>query len=327
MKIGIVGAGAWGTALAEVIASTGNNVTLWSLETETADQINQKHENHLYLPDITLNHALKATNNLNDLAESEVFFLTTPAQHLRTISRQLLPIIKPLSPLVICAKGIEIKTGFLLSEVLKQELENPLAVLSGPTFAKEVAQKKPTAVTLACDDPELGQILIPTIKTAWFRPYLSDDLIGCQIGGAVKNVLAIACGIVEGKNMGDNTKASLITRGLAEILRLALALGAKTETLMGLSGIGDLILTANSMQSRNFSLGFELGQGQSLPTILKNRKSVTEGLYTAPAVCQKAQTLGIEMPISQGVNALINHHQDLNEIIKNLLERPLKKEF
>ena len=328
MKIGIIGAGAWGTALAEVLAFNNNQVTIWSFEQEVASDINLHHKNQLYLKGVTLNKNIAATNNLEDMAGQEAVFLAMPAQHLRTISQQLKPIIGKNCFLIICAKGFEEKTGLLLSDVLANELpKNMIAVLSGPTFAIEVAKKIPTAITLATKNIHMGKSLIEQMGTTWFRPYLSDDVIGCQVGGAVKNVLAIACGIVEGRKMGDNTKAALITRGLAEILRLALALGAKTETLMGLSGIGDLILTANSMQSRNFSLGVELGKGKNLKEILSLRNSVAEGVYTVAAVCQKAKELGIEMPISEGVNDVINNGRVVDDVIKSLLERPFKKEF
>ena len=328
MKIGIIGAGAWGTALAEVLSFNNNQVAIWAFEREVVFDINEKHKNNLYLKGVSLNKTITATNNLEDMAEQEVIFLAMPAQHLRAISRQLKPIIGKNCFFIICAKGFEEKTGLLLSDILADELpKNTIAVLSGPTFAIEVAKKIPTAVTLATKNIHMGKSLIEQMGTTWFRPYLSDDVIGCQVGGAVKNVLAIACGIVVGRKMGDNTKAALITRGLAEILRLALALGAKTETLMGLSGIGDLILTANSMQSRNFSLGVELGKGKSLKEILSLRNSIAEGVYTVAAVCQKAKDLGIEMPISKGVNDVINNGRAVDDVIKSLLERPFKKEF
>ncbi|MGD9637674.1 MAG: NAD(P)H-dependent glycerol-3-phosphate dehydrogenase [Alphaproteobacteria bacterium] len=328
MEIGIIGAGAWGTAIAEVMAYAQNDVTLWAIEEEVVNHINSKHENNLYLKGVKLSSSIKATNNLEDMALKEVIFLAMPAQHLRGICQKLIDIIGKNCFLAICAKGIEEKSGLLLSDIAALEFpKNPIGILSGPTFAKEVALKMPTAITLATHDVNLGKHLIQNMVTPWFRPYLSDDVIGCQIGGAVKNVLAIACGIVEGKKMGDNTRAALITRGLAEILRLALALGARTETLMGLSGMGDLILTASSMQSRNFSLGFELGKGKKLNEILSSRNSVAEGVYTASAVCQKAKGLGVEMPISQGINDIINYGKDVDEVIKGLLERPLKKEF
>jgi glycerol-3-phosphate dehydrogenase (NAD(P)+) len=231
-------------------------------------------------------------------------------------------------PAVICAKGIETATLALMSEAVAAELPGmPVAVLSGPTFAIEVARGLPTAITLACAEPGPGQDLVEALGTPSFRPYLSDDLIGAQMGGAVKNVLAIACGIVEGRGFGDNARAALITRGLAEMTRLAMAKGGRRETLMGLSGLGDLILTASSSQSRNYSLGFALGQGQSLESILAGRHSVTEGVHTAGAVVGMARATEIEMPIAQAVDAVINGRADLDTVISALLARPFRSEL
>ena len=215
-----------------------------------------------------------------------------------------------------------------MSEIVTEILPSsvPVAVLSGPTFAIEVARGLPTAVTLACVDASLGERLIQTLGTATFRPYYSDDVIGAEIGGAVKNVLAIACGIVEGLQLGDNARAALLTRGMAEILRLSKAKGGRIDTLMGLSGLGDLLLTANSRQSRNFSLGYALGQGQPLSAILAERVAVTEGVATAASVVALAKKLGLDMPICAAVNGVLHHGQGLSETIHSLLNRPFKAE-
>lgn len=327
MKIGIIGAGAWGTALAATAARTENEIILWARETEVAKAINNIQENNVFLPNFKLDSKIRATNEISDAASSEILFLVTPTQHLRTMCLEILPLLKKEKIVVICAKGIEQKTGKLPSEIIDEVLTDiEVAVLSGPTFAIEVAKGVPTAVTLATKNRETGQKIINSIGTKTFRPYFSDDIIGCQIGGAVKNVLAIACGIVEGRKLGDNARAALVTRGLAEVMRFAKAMGGKPETIMGLSGLGDLILTANSMQSRNFSLGVELGKGNTLSNVLEKRVSVAEGVYTASAVCTKAKELNIEMPISEAVFAIINNQANIDDIVSKLLERPFKSE-
>jgi glycerol-3-phosphate dehydrogenase (NAD(P)+) len=231
------------------------------------------------------------------------------------------------TPLVICAKGIEQTTGLLMTEVLAQELPgHAISVLSGPTFAAEVARGLPTAVTLATDDPVIGALLVETIGTSTFRPYLSDDPIGAEIGGAVKNVLAIACGICSGRRLGENARAALLTRGLAELMRFGVACGGKAVTLMGLSGLGDLTLTCSSPQSRNYSLGVALGEGRALTKILAERRSVAEGVFSARAVVERARRLAVDMPISATVDAILNHGADLDRSIAALLERPFKAE-
>jgi glycerol-3-phosphate dehydrogenase (NAD(P)+) len=230
-------------------------------------------------------------------------------------------------PAVICAKGIEMTTGALMAEVVAAELpEAPVAVLSGPTFAIEVARGLPAAITLACADAALGQSLVEAIGTATFRPYLADDVVGVQVGGAVKNVLAIGCGIVEGRALGDNARAALITRGLAELMRFAAAKGGKAETLMGLSGLGDLILTASSSQSRNYSLGFALGEGRTLAEVLGSRHSVTEGVWTAGIVARQAAAMGLEMPIATAVEAILHHGAAVDDAVRGLLARPFRAE-
>ncbi len=326
-SIGIVGSGAWGTALAATIRRAGRNVVLWAHEAEVAAGINATRKNAAYLPDILLECGIRATTDLAEIAAQGVVLLVTPAQHLRATARSLAPLWRPGAPAVICAKGIEQGTLAMMTEVVEAELPTAaIAVLSGPTFAIEVAKGLPTAVTLACADQVLGKRLVEAVGTPTFRPYLADDLIGAEIGGAVKNVLAIACGIVEGRGMGDNARAALITRGLAELTRLAVAKGGRAETLMGLSGLGDLILTASSTQSRNYSLGLALGQGRSLADILASRRAVTEGVWSAGAVVELAGRLGIEMPICAGVDQVINRGQDLDQAIAALLNRPFRAE-
>src|SRR5690606_23981099 len=258
--ISIIGAGAWGTALAQAVSKAGRQTVLWAHEPDVVDAINAGHENSLFLPGIALNKALRATGILAEAGEADAVLLVVPAQFMRGVAGQLAPVIASRIPVVICAKGIEQNSCALMSEVVAESLPgHPIGVLSGPTFAAEVAMGMPTAVTVAAKDATTGAALMEAIGTAQIRPYLSDDVIGAEIGGAVKNVLAIACGITEGRNFGNNARAALITRGLAEMTRLCVAKGGRSETMMGLSGLGDLTLTCTSSQSRNYSLGVALG--------------------------------------------------------------------
>ncbi|HXP96538.1 MAG TPA: NAD(P)H-dependent glycerol-3-phosphate dehydrogenase [Telmatospirillum sp.] len=326
-KIGIVGAGAWGTALAATVNRAGHDCVLWAHESEVVEGIRQNGRNPLFLPEIDLS-GVTATADLVATSEADAVLLVVPAQFVRTLCRRLRPQWRDGVPVVICAKGVETDSFAAMSEVVSEELPTaPLAVLSGPTFAVEVAHGLPTAITLACADAALGQHLVDWIGTASFRPYLTDDIIGAEIGGAVKNVLAIACGVVEGRGLGDNARAALITRGMAELMRLAVAKGARAETCMGLSGLGDLILTASSQQSRNYSLGFALGEGKSLADILASRRSVTEGVATAASVSGLAAKLGVELPICAAVAGLLHHSRGIEETIRDLLARPFRHEL
>lgn len=327
-RIGILGGGAWGTALALTARRAGRSVTLWAHEAEVVAAINRDHDNPRFLPGIPLDPGIRATAELGEIAVSaDALLLVAPAQHLRALAVTLRHHLPAGLPVVICSKGIEEKSGALLSEVIAVALpEAPLAVLSGPTFAAEVARGQPTAVTLATADATLGQKLIVALGTRSFRPYLSDDVVGAEIGGAIKNVLAIACGIVMGRRLGDNARAALITRGLAEIVRLAVTKGARAETLMGLSGLGDLVLTCTSLQSRNHSLGVALGEGKSLGDILAARHSVAEGVTSAAAAAGLAQRLGVDMPITAAVNAILHHGAAVDAAIGGLLDRPFRSE-
>ncbi len=327
-RIGIIGGGAWGTALAQAARGAGCEVMLWAREGEVVAAVNGEHRNIIFLPNVELDHGIRATADMAEAAAgAEALLLVTPAQHTRAVVADLAAQVAPGVPVVICTKGIELESCKLMSEVVGESLgETPLAVLSGPTFAVEVAQGLPAAVTLACGDAELGRTLVAALGSPNFRTYQSDDLIGAQIGGAVKNVLAIACGIVEGRQLGDNARAALITRGMAEILRLGVAKGAKRETLMGLSGLGDLVLTCNSDISRNMSLGILLGEGMHLQDILEARNSVAEGVATASAVTLLARRLEVEMPICVAVDGVVNHFASIDATIENLLARPFKSE-
>jgi glycerol-3-phosphate dehydrogenase (NAD(P)+) len=325
-RIGIIGGGAWGTALAVVMRRAGREVTIWAHEPEVVAAINREHRNPLFLPDIALDPAIVATSDLADAAATDIVLLVTPAQFLRASCIALGPHLRPRTPVVICTKGIERATGALMTDVVTETLDANLMVLSGPSFAREVAQGLPTAITLGASDEDAGQRVAAAIGSATFRPYLSTDVIGAEVGGAVKNVLAIGCGITEGRGLGANARAALLARGLAEIVRLAVARGGRAETLMGLSGLGDLVLTATSMQSRNYSLGVALGQGQSLDEVLGARRSVTEGVTTADAVVSLARKLGVDMPVCTAIDQVLNHGAQIDAMLKALLDRPLRAE-
>lgn len=325
--IGVLGGGAWGTALAQSARRAGRDVMLWAYEGETVSEINARHTNSVYLPGVALDPAIKATANAKELAAADLLLLVVPSQFLRSVVREIAPHFEARKPVVICAKGVEENTDALMSGVVKEVLpEADVAVLSGPSFASEVSRKLPTALTLACESEALGAKLMAALAHRNFRLYWTSDVIGAQIGGAVKNVLAIAAGIVEGRQLGRNAHAAVTTRGFAELVRLGTKLGGRFETLTGLSGLGDLILTCSSTQSRNMSLGVALGQGQSLEGILGSRKSVAEGVHSAGAVADLARKHGIEMPISEAVHNVVKGRMSVDEAIEALLSRPLRAE-
>lgn len=325
--IAVIGGGAWGTALAQTAAAAGRKVTLWARNPDVVAAITDNNENPLYLPGATLDPSIEATTALEDAAKADAILLVVPAQHLRTVLANLAPYLPEGMPLVICAKGIEQTTGKLMSAVVGETApDGRPAVLSGPTFAIEVARGLPTAVTLACADEALGEALVAAIGRPTFRPYLTDDVVGAEIGGAIKNVLAIACGIVQGHKLGDNARAALIARGMAEMLRLGVAEGGRPETLMGLSGLGDLVLTCTSETSRNYSLGIELGRGRRLDDVLGERRTVAEGVWTAAAVAAVADRLGVEMPIAEAVNDVLHGGAAVDAAIAALLNRPFTTE-
>lgn len=325
--LGIVGGGAWGTALGCVGRRAGCEVVLWAREPEVVEEINRAHRNSVFLADIPLDPNLEASGDLADLGRCDAILLVAPAQHMRRVTQALAVVLERPTPLVICAKGIEAASGRLMSEVVAETCPgHPLAVLSGPTFASEVARGLPTAVTLACADGALGEDLVEALGLPEFRPYYSADVTGAQIGGAVKNVLAIACGLVDGLALGENARAALMTRGLAEMTRFALARGARRETLGGLSGLGDLILTCSSAQSRNFSLGRSIGEGRRASEVLDSRRSVAEGYYTAEVLARLARKDAIEMPITAAVAAILHEAAEVDAVVGALLGRAFKKE-
>ncbi len=323
-KVGVLGAGAWGTALAQMLASDGRDVLIWAREEELVEEINSAHTNSLFLPSAKLADTIRASGDLAEMAALESLLVVTPAQHMGSVLGEM-----PAHPrdLVLCSKGIEASSGRLMNHVAKEVApESAVAVLSGPTFAHEVAAGLPTAVTLACDEGEKQwERIAPVIARQAFRPYYSDDVIGAEIGGSVKNVLAIACGVVDGLGLGQNARAALIARGYAEMLRFGEALGARAETLAGLCGLGDLVLTCTSTSSRNFSLGKALGEGQQAAELMADRRTVAEGAHTAPVLVELAARHGIAMPIVTAVYGLLKGDAP-REVVSDLLSRPLRAE-
>ncbi|MXO96205.1 NAD(P)H-dependent glycerol-3-phosphate dehydrogenase [Erythrobacter aquimaris] len=323
-SVGVLGAGAWGTALAQMLASDGRAVKIWAREEELVDEINSAHTNSIYLPSASLSGRITATSDLAEMAALDALLVVTPAQHMGSVLAAM-----PSHPadLVLCSKGIEAGSGRLMNHVAKETApDSAIAVLSGPTFAHEVAAGLPTAVTLACGGgAEQWDRLSPLIARPAFRPYYSDDVVGAEIGGAVKNVLAIACGVVDGLGLGQNARAALIARGYAEMLRFGEALGARAETLAGLCGLGDLVLTCSSTSSRNFSLGKALGEGESADTLMSDRRTVAEGAHTAPVLVKLAARQGIAMPIVTAVYDLLKGDEP-KSVVEGILARPLKAE-
>jgi glycerol-3-phosphate dehydrogenase (NAD(P)+) len=325
--VGVIGGGAWGTALAQVCARAGRKVTLWAREPEVVETINTALENTTFLPAVPLDPNIRATGELAEVADRDLILAVAPAQHLRATLAAIAPHVREGLPIVLCAKGVEQGSLKLMTEVLDETVPQARpAVLSGPSFAGEVARGLPTAVTLACPEAGCAEDLAEAIATPTFRPYFSTDMIGAEAGGAVKNVLAIACGISEGRGLGRSAHASLITRGFAELTRLAVALGGRAETVAGLCGLGDLVLTCSSPQSRNMSVGLALGRGETLEEALAGKRSVAEGVASAPAVRDLARKLGVETPISEAVAAILAGQIDVDDAIRGLLARPLKEE-
>ena len=321
--IGVVGGGAWGTALACLARRAGRRTTLWSRDPAVSATIARDRANPVYLPGATLDAGIEAAADLSALDACDAILLVCPAQAVRLVAARLVG----GAPIVICAKGIEAATGLLMPEVLAEVMPNrPFAMLSGPSFAEEAVQGLPTAVSIATSDPSLGRDLAAALAAGMFRPYWTDDVTGVSLGGAIKNVLAIAAGIVEGRGLGHNAAAALVTRGFAEMARLGNAMGARVETLTGLAGLGDLVLTCHGPLSRNRSLGVALGKGMTLQAYMEGRRQVVEGAPTAPAVLARARKLGIEMPICAAVDAILHRGADLDDAIRALLARPLRRE-
>lgn len=324
-KIGVIGAGAWGTALALTAARAGRTVTLWAREPDVVAEM-RAGENRRFLPGVPLPTTITPTTDLTDAADADALLLVSPAQHLRAMLQSIIATAPAGIPLVLCAKGIEQGSGKLLTEILTEMAPGFIpAVLSGPSFAADSARDKPTAVTIAATMP-VAEALQASISHAAFRPYASDDIVGVALGGAAKNVYAIASGIVDGMKLGDSARAALIARSFAELRRLGDALGARPETLMGLSGLGDLVLTATSVQSRNYSFGIGIGQGKRPEDLSAPGTPLAEGAATAPALLVRAQSEGIELPVAETVAHLIDGTLPLSEAVMRLMSRPLKSE-
>ncbi|WP_445501155.1 NAD(P)H-dependent glycerol-3-phosphate dehydrogenase [Microvirga sp. G4-2] len=323
--IGIAGAGAWGTALANAAAIAGNDVILWMRSPKQAEDLGKARTNERFLPGVRLHDRITPTADLNQLAGCHAVLLVTPAQTTREMTAALTRVLPSETPLVLCAKGIERSTGSFLCDVVEEVRPNaPVAVLSGPSFAHDVARGLPTAVTLACRDAALAEDLATALSGPTLRVYHRTDVRGVEIGGAAKNVLAIACGAVVGRGLGESAKAALIARGFAELLRFARAYGAKAETLMGLSGLGDLVLTCSSAQSRNFSFGLHLGQGLSVEAASGGK--LVEGATTASALVTLAKAKNIDMPIAEAVEQILSGAWTLDQAVDALMNRPIKSE-
>jgi len=323
--IAVIGGGAWGTALALTCARAGRRVSLWEHDAANAAQLKQKRES-LYLPGLRLEDSIAVVGDLAAAARADALLLVVPAQHVRSVAAALKPLLAAATPLIVCAKGFERGTKKFMSDVIAECAPDAVpAILSGPSFARDVARGMPTAVTLAANDGMLAAELAQAVSSPTLRPYHSNDMRGVEVGGAVKNVLAIAAGIVTGRGLGYSATAALTTRGFAELVRFGRACGGKVETMMGLSGLGDLILTCTSPQSRNFTFGLNLGEGKT-PSEIHRTTGLAEGTFTAPVLLEMARELNVDMPISEAVAAIIAETMSVDEAIESLCTRPLKAE-
>jgi len=324
-RLGVIGGGAWGTALAQVAATKGRDTLLWALEPDVVEAVNSIHENPVFLPGLPLDPAIRATTDLAELDTCDAWLVVTPAQHMRKVLAAAPPCFKPL---ILCSKGIEEASGELLHHVAQAACPSAsIAVLSGPTFAHEVAAGLPTAVTVACGDAATAEAIHGRLALPQFRIYLSDDVPGAEVGGAVKNVLAIACGVVEGKGLGQNARAAVIARGFAEMTRFGLTYGARPETLAGLAGLGDLVLTCNSTSSRNFSLGKSIGEGRAASELMADRRTVAEGAFTAPVLRRLADERGVDMPLVTAVDDLLSGRANVDFILEQFIARPARAQY
>jgi len=325
--IGVMGGGAWGTTVAKLLSDKNSNVLLWAKETQVKKDIEKTRINKTYLNKIKLNKSLKITNHLEDLSELDILFVVIPTQYIQATLEPLKKIIKRNCILVNCAKGIDIRSTSLISEVINKTLpNNRLAIMSGPNFALEIALGKPTATLIAAQKISDAKYIANLISSKTFRPYLSNDIIGAQICGAMKNVYAIGCGIIVGKNFGENAVASVIARSFAEIKSVGKKLGAQPETLSGLSGLGDLFLTCSSKKSRNFSLGFDLAKGKKLENLLRSKKTIAEGAYTVKAIKKLGKKLKLSLPLNDAIYKILYQNKNINNTISELLNRPIIKE-
>ena len=326
-RISVLGAGAWGTALALNAARAGRDVVLWGRNAESLDSISTKRQLPTYLPGITFDQPLETTTDITEAADADCILLVAPAQMTASIAETIGLYVRKGTPVVLAAKGLEKGTQRMMSEVLADYLPQATpAILSGPSFAADVARGLPTAVTIAAPSAPLADKLCATLSSQSFRPYASTDMIGVQLGGALKNILAIACGIVLGKQLGASAHAALMTRGFAEMQRLALKLGARSDTLMGLSGFGDVALSCSNHQSRNFAFGFALGEGKALSDLMAPGAKLSEGAYSARVACELASAHGVELPVAQAVADVLEQKDSIDEAVTKLMSRPLRAE-
>jgi glycerol-3-phosphate dehydrogenase (NAD(P)+) len=324
-RIAVLGAGAWGTALALTAARAGREVTLWEQEAANAEWLAAKRESR-FLPGVRLDDTIAVTRALAEAVRAQAILLAVPAQVTRAVAAAIAPLIAPGTPLIACAKGIERGTRKFMTEIIEECAPHAVpAILSGPSFAVDVARGLPTAVTLAADDAQVSAALSQALATPRFRPYQSTDRRGAEIGGATKNVLAIAAGIVTGRGLGASAAAALTTRGFAELMRFGRAYGARPETMTGLSGLGDLILTCSSPQSRNFSFGVSLGRGEAVDDI-RSKSGLVEGTFTAPVLLEMARARDVEMPIVAAVAEVLAGRLSVDQAIESLLARPVGAE-
>jgi len=327
-KVGVIGGGAWGTALAVLANRAGSRVSLYTRNHNVIHAIEDHRNNDIYLPGIYISPEISVSSSPQQVCDADLVVIATPTNYVRSVCIIISDQLKAETPLLIASKGIERGSLMMMSEVVRSVLPgNPIAIISGPNFADEAARGLPTATTIACEDKSQWDLLTYTMGGKLFRPYLTDDVIGTQIGGAIKNVIAIACGIVEGRGMGENAAAAVVTRGFAEMARLAVARGGRYETLMGLSGLGDLLLTAGSPKSRNMSFGLAVGQGKNVKELLEARGRVaTEGVLAAESVMKIARKYDVSMPICNAVYRVLYEEATVDDVVKSLLERPFSVE-
>lgn len=328
-SVGVIGGGSWGTALAIAANRAGSRVCLATRNKNVFEAIHEKRVNDIYLPGSFIDPAIEVSDDLAHSCRNDVVIMAMPSHCVRSACIAISDFIDPSIPLIVGSKGVERGSLLFMSEVVASVLPgNPLAVISGPNFAAEVAAGKPTATTVACAQDGTGEMVVYAIGGRLFRPYLTDDVIGTQVGGVVKNVIAIACGIAEGKGLGENARAGIITRGFAEMVRLALAKGGRLETLTGLSGLGDLVLTCSSATSRNMSLGIAIGHGLRPDEVIQGEgRGVLEGAMSAESVVKLARKFSIEMPISEAVHSILSEQAGVEETVGRLLERPFAPEW
>lgn len=329
MKIGVLGAGGWGTALSCVLSENSVQSIIWAYEADTVSDINNHHRNSVYLPHVRLNHLITATSNFDDLRQCDIILISTPTQHIRATVEKCKDLIKS-KKIINVSKGIEIGTMYRISEILEEVCDidiNNYAILTGPSHAEEVARKKIATVVTASQNLAFAQQVQQLFSNAYFRVYSSTDVIGCELGGALKNVIAVAAGIIDGGNYGDNAKAALFTRGLVEISRLSLAMGAQYNTLFGLSGIGDLFVTCSSTLSRNWQVGNRLGKKEDLKEVIGSMRMVAEGVHTTRSAYQLSQKYNIDMPIVNELYKILFENTSPDEVMGNLMSRKSKSEW